>query len=114
MVDPSQRMTGSDIDNLIREACQRMRLQHYHVTDSRMMNPGLADWIIQGDKGTIVREVKGEHLTSGKYKSLRIDQLSLPQETSLDRWKKSGVDARVWTADDWRSGLILDELGALR
>ena len=73
------------------------------------MNPDMPDWIIVGwIKGFIFREVKGEHSQG------RRDKLTQGQFEALADLSTGGADAKVWTADDWRSGLILDELGALR
>ena len=77
------------------------------------MSPDMPDWIIVGPSGFIFREVKGEHVKREvQTGSARPNWRQGSQ--ALNDLSTGGGDAKVWTADDWRSGLILDELGALR
>lgn len=105
-------MSGADIDTEIAAICKQFGFRAYHTHDSRHSPEGFPDWVILGPGACLIREVKGEH-RAGKGRIVR-DQLTEAQAGWLEGFRAIGYNAKVWSADDWRSLTIIAEIDALR
>ena len=101
-------MTESELEDAVRDACQRFGLLAYHPYNSQRSEPGFPDWTIVGPGGLIFRELKGIDVNG------RLGRLTPAQRQWLDVLKAAGQDAGVWTPHCWADGRVLSELGPLR
>jgi hypothetical protein len=99
-----QRLTETQLQNLVFALCNSMRLYCYHTFDSRRCAPGFPDLVIIGRR-VLWRELKG-------WKPSSVP--SRHQVEVLAGLRNAGQDAAIWKPAQWFSGQIRSELAAIR
>lgn len=98
----AKTMRERELSELIRDACNRLKLRAYHTHDSRRSDRGWPDLVIAGRDRVIFRELKTE-----------TGRLSVDQVLWIEDLTRCGLHADVWKPSQWFSGQIMRELHAL-
>lgn len=96
-------MTEAELQQLVAQACDKMGLLHYHTHDSRRSERGYPDSTIVGPGGILFRELKSA-----------TGQLRPEQRRWGSRIQRAGGNWAVWRPVDWRNGVVIAQLMAIR
>lgn len=99
----AERGDPDSLDANVRILISEFRLWGFSNPDSLMVRSGWVDWVIQGRRGTLFRELKSE-----------AGELSPQQRLVGDRLRRHGCDWAVWRPRDLLAGRIRAELEAIR
>jgi hypothetical protein len=100
-------MLEDEVDDYVREECDRRRLHAFHVEGHRIPGAtskprspaGYPDWTIVGDEGILWAECKAEE---GRVRG--------NQTSWHKRLRRGGGDVVIWRPSDMDSGVIAREL----
>lgn len=112
-MDLLELTTEKELDAAIAQLCGLLRIERFHVYDSRRSMPGFPDLVLwRPDCADRWNGCRASHLMFRELKSAN-GRCSREQLAVMRGLANAGQNVAIWRPEDWRSGRIERELRLL-